>query len=197
MNGGAWMPYQKLTYTLAKAPKIGAATADSTPSFSWGAATGETGWALDIADDAICSNVIDPQTPGAGVHSYTPVAVLPSGFGTYSWELTLTDGIGSHPMPCQTFDYTLMKKPPSGALLTTTKPAFSWASMVGASSWGLQVDDDPGFGLPIIDQTFGSSLPVATLSFKPLAPLAPGKYYWQLSPDGGTTWLPYWSFTIQ
>lgn len=192
-NGGNWMPTQTFFYTLSKTPKVAGFTTDSTPSFTWNGSTGETGWQVHISSGATCgSSPFDNTTFLAGKHTYTPLSPF-GAFGDFSWTLDLT-GATSGTMPCQAFQYTLMKKPVNGTESTVTQPSFGWGSKTGAV-WELQVNDQSDFlGTMVVDTT-NTLLPTA-ISFKPAAPLAPGKYTWRLSADGGTSWMPGWTFIV-
>jgi hypothetical protein len=66
--------------------------------------------------------------------------------------------------------------PPNGATEQPLRPLFQWTTAAGAESYSLEVDDDPGFGSPEIDET---GIPETT--FTPTTDLEGGTtYYWRV-----------------
>jgi extracellular elastinolytic metalloproteinase len=66
--------------------------------------------------------------------------------------------------------------PTNSTTTTTTQPNFTWAAAGAATQYRIEIDDDPAFGSPVVDEI------VAATSFVPAAPLADDTlYYWRVS----------------
>jgi len=66
--------------------------------------------------------------------------------------------------------------PANGAVDQPLRPVFQWTAVSGASSYGLEVDDDPAFGSPAIAETG-----IAGTTFTPDSNLEEGTtYYWRV-----------------
>jgi hypothetical protein len=96
---------------------------------------------------------------------------------------------------------TLLSSPSSPTLLSPADgshgsdrtPAFSWSSVSGAATYRLQVDDDPAFSSPIVDQSLSAT------TYTPTSDLAPGAYHWRVraaNDCGDSDWSDAWSMTI-
>ena len=69
--------------------------------------------------------------------------------------------------------------------------SFDWSSVIGATWYRIQVDDDAGFGSPEIDATATDSF------YEHSSSLAPGTYYWHVrgsNTAGDGPWSDDWSF---
>jgi len=87
----------------------------------------------------------------------------------------------------------LLSSPSNGSSTCDTTPAFSWGSVSRAGLYRIRVDDDAGFGSPVINEI------ITTTSYTPEAALAPGTYYWQaraINVCGGGSWSLVWQFTL-
>jgi hypothetical protein len=66
--------------------------------------------------------------------------------------------------------------PANGAVNQPLRPVFQWTTAAGATSYGLEVDDDPAFGSPAIDETG-----IAGTTFMPTIELDDATvYYWRV-----------------
>ncbi len=86
-----------------------------------------------------------------------------------------------------------LSSPADGSGTCDSTPIFAWVATSGATSYQLQVDDDPGFGSPEIDEITSET------SFTPAASLAPGTYYWHVqasNPCGASAWSEVWDLTM-
>lgn len=86
-----------------------------------------------------------------------------------------------------------LSSPPNGSSTYDTTPTFSWDNVSGATSYRIQVDDDPGFGLPDIDQT------VSDTNYTPGTDLVSDIHYWRvraINACGEGNWTALWSITI-
>jgi hypothetical protein len=194
--GGTWSrPWRFAVDTagplppVLKAPRDLSGTLDTTPTFRWGRVKDAERYTLQVSDD-----------PGFGT---TPVDeeltqtrfVLPDAdalaYGRYYWQVAAMDtchwGEWSPPF---TFTVTILKAPQDAATTTDTTPTFRWAKATGAAGYQFQLADNPDFVAPLIDE------PVTTTKYTPDSPLAHGLYYWRVSVDGGSTWMPAWTLTV-
>jgi hypothetical protein len=83
--------------------------------------------------------------------------------------------------------------PATGHTISDTTPTFAWDAAHGASAYRLQVDEDPGFGSPEIDES------TASASYTPTVPLDFGTYHWRVRASNGCgdgPWSLVWSVTI-
>jgi subtilisin family serine protease len=124
------------------------------------------------------------------VGSYSvPVAVSSSSYGeSFSGSSSFTaDVVAAPSMPS-------LSIPSDGGIAPNTTPYFDWSSVVGATSYRIQVDDDASFSSPEIDTTTSDS------NYTPTSPLSIGSdYYWRVrasSSCGTSSWSSAWSFTI-
>jgi hypothetical protein len=127
--------------------------------------------------------------------SFSPNPVTPPGSSVLT--ISNTGGVagGSYPItisgtaagsPGHSVDVTLdvlvtaappsLTAPPDGAIEQPLRPTFQWSAAAGASSYALEVDDDPAFGSPAIDETG-----IAGTSFTPSSDLEEEtSYHWQV-----------------
>ncbi len=84
--------------------------------------------------------------------------------------------------------------PANGALFNDNTPTFVWDSMAWAVTYRIQVDDDPAFDSPAVNEI------VSGTTYTPLTALADGLYFWRvLGLDAGSNpggWGEVWTFTI-
>jgi hypothetical protein len=124
------------------------------------------------------------------VGSYSvPVAVSSASYGeSFSGSSSFTADVSA------TTTTPSLYTPPDGGIASNTTPYFDWSSVVGATSYRIQVDDDASFSSPEIDTTTSDS------NYRPTAPLSIGSdYYWRVRASGScgtSSWSSAWSFTI-
>jgi hypothetical protein len=76
--------------------------------------------------------------------------------------------------------------PAAGAVNIPLSPAFQWAAVQGATSYHIQVADNPGFTSPIADATTKDTF------FAVSSPLKPGTiYYWRVQAIAGSVASDY------
>jgi subtilisin family serine protease len=124
------------------------------------------------------------------VGSYSvPVAINSSSYGeSFSGSGSFTaDVVATTATPS-------LYAPSDGGIASGVTPYFDWSSVVGATSYRIQVEDDPSFSSPEIDTTTGDS------NYTPSSPLSVGTdYYWRVqasSSCGAGSWTSAWSFTV-
>jgi hypothetical protein len=190
---------------------LGLTINNAQPTFDWDDLDQATSYVIEAATDAGFSNVVYTDYPTAS--QATPGTPLPEGTVywhvrgvnvlTGQWctagQFVLDLGIPSAPGLLQ---------PPSNAVDVEVTPTFEWTGVtfagakptpvfaagarpaktpragVDAMTYHIQVDDDPGFGAPVIDEnTTATTLasPVTLANFV--------RYYWRVraTDDGGNT----------
>jgi uncharacterized repeat protein (TIGR01451 family)/CSLREA domain-containing protein len=185
-------------------PANAAPTNDTTPTLTWYPALYAVGYEIQIAANSTFTSGL--QTAASAVTSYTPSSDLAE--GTYYWRVrakNILDVYGLFSAPrAFTVDTTPLNEkaalltPANGVFVSTVRPSFTWKAVTGAKQYRIQVDDDPQFGSPAINQR------VATTSYAtPISatPLPQGLYYWQvlaIDPAGneGTNWSDPRQFTV-
>jgi hypothetical protein len=173
----------------------GAFTNDTTPVFDWSV---PANWAtplpgqslyyeLHLAADAgfsaplAGSPLIFTNSDGEWTASTLPDTAAT----TYYWRVRAVTNLGVTGPFSITWRFTLdtvdpglpasLTSPADGAVATAAKPPFSWAAGTGgASSYRLEIDDDPAFGSPV-------ATPIVNATrYTPAAPLAQGVYSWRV-----------------
>ncbi len=128
-------------------PTDGSSTTDTTPTFSWNAVPGATGYELQIADSEAGVET-SPATSVTGT-SYTPTSALTKG-KTHYWRVRAKDGAGQYGAWSGVqslrvdFDAVSGLSPADGATTTDTTPALRWNSVEGATGYELQIAGSEG-----------------------------------------------------
>ncbi|KPL71305.1 hypothetical protein ADM99_11425 [Leptolinea tardivitalis] len=166
----------------------------SPPVFSWND-VGSQRYNFMLAKNADFSSPIISITQHE--HTFTPASLSP---GKYYWRVRATDLAGNKSSfsPVWIVYITLAKPelnlPANGASIFGT-PTFSWSSLVGASSYRFEYDDDTDFSSP----TFSSGVLTTTSITPPL--MKAGNYYWHVKAvdiyGNSSPWSTGRSITIQ
>jgi hypothetical protein len=180
------------------APANGSRTCDDTPAFEWGAVAGAASYRIQVDDNPSFG---DPEiNTTTTTDHFVPTTPLPA--VTLHWRVRAINDCGPGPWsPSRSF--SIDAAPPAPTL---TSPAdaghtchrtfeFNWRIAGRATSYRIQVDNDPAFGSPEVNATTVSEEPVYILT----SPLAPGAYHWRvrgLSDCGPGPWSAQWSFVI-
>jgi len=109
------------------------------------------------------------NTGGASGGSYTvTISGASSGSPGHSVDVTLDMLLTVGP--------PALIAPPDGATGQTLRPVFEWSAAAGADAYALEVDNDPAFGSPAIDETG-----IVGTSFTPSSDLdAETTYHWRV-----------------
>ncbi len=128
-------------------PTDGSSTTDTTPTFSWNAVPGATGYELQIADSQAGVETA-PATSVTGT-SYTPTSALTKG-KTHYWRVRAKDGAGQYGAWSGVqslrvdFDAVSGLSPADGATTTDTTPALRWNAVSGATGYEVQIAGSEG-----------------------------------------------------
>jgi hypothetical protein len=178
------------------APSDGSSTCEVSPAFNWSSVTDATEYRIQVDDNCgFGSPAIDQVVQET---TYTPGTALPA--GTYCWRVLASNAFGQSNWT-DAWSVTLLS-PPSpplplapadGSHSSDRTPDLIWSSVSGVTTYRLQVDDDPTFSLPLLDERI-----VAT-AYTPGSDLTPGPYHWRVLATnvcGDGDWSDAWSVTI-
>ncbi len=140
-------------------------------------------------DNTVAASLLKPIE--AGTHSFTFEARRASGTATMQlYRPTLTAIV-----PLSTLYAPVLSTPADGATLCSGQPTFTWNGVDGATSHQIQIDNDPTFGSPEIDETvMGASYTVT-----PAQEILDGRHHWRvrgLSPSQTGPWSAAWNFSV-
>jgi hypothetical protein len=186
------------TAPLLQVPFNLAHICDTTPSFDWVSVVGGTSYNIAIDDSSSFSSPnIYTQVSSS---SFTVPGSKALARKTWYWRVRAhndctwgpwsaarrftIDSLPIAPQPTQ---------PAQDGHTCDSTPTFVWTTATGATTYGIQVDDQATFSSPVVDNIVGSPV------FTPAAPLAPGHYYWRVrgrSACGDGPWTPVRSFYI-
>ncbi len=176
-------------------PANSSSTCDTTPTFSWGSASGATSYRIQVDDDSsLSSPEIDTTTPNA---NHTPWSALSP--GTYYWQVQAFNSCGDSPWSSiwsvtilSTPSAPSLSSPPNGSTISDTDPTFRWDSVSGATSYSIQVDDNSSLSSP-------TTQVISSTSYTPDSALPDGiTYHWQVRASnscGSGPWSAIWKFT--
>jgi hypothetical protein len=176
-------------------PANDSGTCDTTPTFSWGSASGATSYRIQVDDDSsLSSPEIDTTTSNA---NHTPGSPLSP--GTYYWQVQASNSCGDS-LWSSVWSVTILStpsapspsSPPNGSTISDTIPTFRWDSVNGATSYSIQVDDNSALSSP-------TTQIISSTSYTPDSALPDGiTYYWQVQASnscGSGPWSAMWKFT--
>jgi len=181
---------------LLLAPSDGSSTCGATLRFTWSRVKKATWYQIQVDDSpAFDSPVIDQVTTDT---SHTPDSGLPN--GTYHWRVRASkddvtgtwSGAWNVTILSPPADPTLLS-PLDGSRTCDTTPTMQWSPVVGATSYRVQVDDDPSFRSPATDEITSNP------EYTPKRALTPGTYSWRVQAEnacGGGLWSPVFTLTI-
>jgi hypothetical protein len=128
-------------------------------NFSWNRISLATGYSLFIALDKGFTQLIVP--PIAVPSSLDPVSSIQAGTNfqpgnTYYWKVAASTPIGSGFSEARSFvvsptaaSVPTIASPANGAIVTSTKPAFSWTPVSGTTMYDFQLSEGTAFAAPV------------------------------------------------
>lgn len=199
LNGGVWMPAWTVIVTpttpgtpLLVAPASDGLTNDSTPLFSWEAATNGNTYRIQIDDAADFGGPEQDVTVGVGLLTYTASTLAD---GAYNWRVQAINSAGRAGAWSAgrkvTIDTTVpgapvLIFPVNLASVTNPKLTFTWNEMKGATQYEIQLDPSNLFPLPAINTR-------DVESYTPPTPLSRLLYYWRVRAIDGAGNVSAWS----
>jgi len=169
-------------------PVNGANTNDSTPLFTWNAASfgggsTPTGYYIEIDNN---SNFATPERWGT-IGGLTAVVTSALPDGLYYWRVRAMNGsAGGKWSSVRNFrvdtippSAPILKSPVNGASMTNTRPTLSWQTASGAVRYQVYVDNNSDFSSPLVNQS------TTALSLRVPSALPPGTYYWYIAAVDG------------
>jgi hypothetical protein len=183
-----------------RSPADEAETNDTTPAFSWGSASGASGYVLDVARDEdfiVSVNGLDdlPVTKT----NFTVPANLALPNGTYYWRVWSMDKAGNASDPSDPFMLVvnILKSPANGAFTTDPTPTFTWSSVVAGTSYQIEItsDTDPNFLSPRTITGCGTNGTTNAVNCTPTNALPHGRYIWRVNINGVDAEL-YWLLIV-
>jgi len=164
----------------------------SFPAFAWSAVAGAEEYEFQIAADAGFNSPV----LGSGKDDYrtknlraTLTQTAPN--GTYWWRVrAIGRNGGASPWSSgrsivkRWGTSTALKAPASGATIVypSTPLSLSWAPVPGARTYLVSLATDPGLGSLVKVNGSGQPIETSATTFTPTAALAPGTYYWGVTP---------------
>lgn len=159
------------------------ATRTALPAFKWDAVADAATYEFELAADPnFNSPILDLTTKNTRATAKDLVAN-----GTYYWRVRGVTGAGALGAWSEVRSFDLawtaqptLLKPTNGATITYPSEALelNWSVVPGAAKYLVKVATDPGLGSLVWTQPFET----AATSFTLNSPLAPGTYYWNVTP---------------
>jgi M6 family metalloprotease-like protein len=179
------------------APAVNALVTDHTPIFDWTDATPNLDhYEIEIAAEAGFTSIV-ASDPALLASTYTPSTDLPSNSTLY-WRVRSVDahGLSRGWSAARAFRTALLppflSAPGDATHTLSTKPAFDWSDVTGATSYTIQVSRNNTFTLLLVNIN-----PVAS-TYTPAVPLPVNlSLYWRVRTNGlrgPSTWSTVYSF---
>jgi hypothetical protein len=159
------------------------ATVSALPAFKWEPVADASNYEFELdADPAFDSPIVHVTTKNTRAAAKDVVAN-----GTYYWRVRGVTGTGALGDWSETRSFDLawtaqpsLLKPANGATLTFPNEPLelNWSVVPGAAKYLVRVATDPALGSLV----FGEPIETAATSFTLNDPLAPGTYYWRITP---------------
>jgi len=192
---------RKLTITILKSPVNAAITTDTTPTFSWNAVSGASGYLLTITG----SDVDYSYSKQLGK---TTTFTLPFDYqlpiGNYTWQMCIlpcTDPAKTTPSwafkisPAK-LSAPAIESPKSTDYISDTTPTFKWKTVFNAMRYEIQVDNNSKFTSPEFEQVLDHEKTLEnTMEITLSEALPDGKYYWRMRTFNQVDVAGSWSST--
>jgi hypothetical protein len=179
-------------------PTNGAANQSTSPTLSWGTATGAATYNVLVSTSTSFATTVSNQT------GLTGLSTLLTGLANstpYYWKVSATNtggtgawsGMWSFTTIIATPIAPTLALPSNNATNQLTSPTLSWSTVAGATTYNVLVSSASNFSSTVSSQSGVAGLSVT------VSGLANGaSYYWEVSATntGGTSaWSGVWSFT--
>ena len=155
-------------------------TNNKIPTLDWSDVSGAAKYHLQIDDDPDFSN---PEVDDNNVLASTYTPSLEAD-GTYYWRVSSISEAGDESYFSSVDSFILDTVASEIPILVTytpdptnnNMPTLDWDDIVGAIKYHIQIDDDPDFSSPAIDDS-----DVLVSDYTPTSGLSDGTYYWRVS----------------
>jgi hypothetical protein len=188
---------------------IRGSTVGSNPLFTWKPIAGKQSYWVIVAKDPAFSNIIDyaiTRIPAYAVRTRTSAITYPDELTSYYWVVlpaTGTDGSGAPGNPAfgAYADFQKQTTPPdllspANGTVFEGQPTFQWTSTLGARLYHFEVDDEPTFGDPLVDEQDTTATSYTALKTYP----STSTLYWRVQAkdenNTGLTWSETGNFQI-
>ena len=186
---------------LVLVPADGAVDVNTTPTLIWDVDIAAQDYELTVflgASSTPVHTAIVPQSlSNIIIHHSVTTALLPETL--YTWQFCARSASGSCMSTSALFSFTtaaasgppppVLTAPGLGETYAPMPVLLDWQAAPGAVIYHLQVDDDPAFGSPAVDEM------VMTTSHETSSLAEAGLYFWRVRSVGGVSWSPTWFFT--
>jgi predicted phage tail protein len=177
-NASDWSAPQAFYQTNQKTPNTTAVVTVATPTFTWSALAGATGYRLLVCQDEGMTDCVIDKTLGPVTKYISPIVFSPE---VYYWQISVVGGVfnGQTTLPIKFSVSPIIPASPrpsypaNGASLSTSTPGLSWTSVSTALSYEIQINQASTFTADGLELTTGDGTIVSTS-------LADGKYYWRV-----------------
>jgi hypothetical protein len=178
------------------APADGNRTCDNTPLCQWLDVGGATVYQIQVDNNAsFASPEVDEWVSATSLELDSMAA------GEYYWRVRASNASGDGPWsgvwrfvvePLLPLAPTLTS-PANASQTCEGMPTFQWAALANASSYRIQIDNNPSFTSPEDDATTSAT------HYSPASSLMPGTWYWRVRGSnycGNSPWSAIWWVTI-
>lgn len=184
-------------------PADGEVIGNPTPTFDWSDSVDASSMVYILQLDS-SSDFSSPENFSTPQSQYTLPSPLSDGL--YYWRVRVRDNAGNENFS-DTWNFILDTipseaptgiSPEDGLTLADNTPVFKWYTVLGASRYHLQVDNDPDFGSPIYDNSQLTEN-IDNFDLHPENSLPDGVWYWRVSsldPVGNAEWSPTYVFHV-
>ena len=153
-------------------------------------------WEFDTENLSAIPTSADPFNPDPNLIYYWRVCVLDSlgGSRTSPWSQIWQTKIDTSKGLTPTATITLLRPLPASEQVELT-PLFEWWPLQNATSYAVQISQDPNFATTTIDTTvpYPAFTPQTSLAQRSLGHLTYGTYYWRVRGFNGSNPLGSWS----
>jgi hypothetical protein len=198
-------------YTLPARDEIisGDAEHGNMPLFTWDPMPGKLGYWVIVAKDPSFTTIVDyafTRIPAYAVRTGSQPRTYADETTDYYWVVLPSQGSNGSFAPgnVQTSAYANFEKQttppqllgPDNGTVFTGQPTFTWTTSRGARRYHLQVDDEPTFGSPLVDE-----VRTASTSFTALKTYSSAStLYWRVQAEDenniGLTWSETRNFQV-
>ena len=169
-----------------------------TDTLVWNASTGAASYRVQLATDSLFTNIVVNDS------TVTTTSRIVTGLlnnTKYYWRVNAknTNGVSAYStvwnFSTLIISAPLLVAPLNNSINVSLSPLLDWGDVTGAATYNLQLANNSGFTIPIIDL---SSLTVSQYQL-PASILQPNTmYYWRASAtntNGTSSWSTVWNFT--